>query len=431
MSKRASQKKIDPIVADLVNELFKKLTIQPTTEAPVATPSRRTRSSVKKTQVEAQPPTTEAPPPPRTRTRSTKAPMPSSSETLPEVPVPSTEAPGAIKAPRASRSKPPTTEAPEAIKAPRASRSKAPPKEKPHVIVKDCETLREEIPISYEKIKKMEKPKAIFIGGGPGSGKTYLINKLFSPEDFEKCAMYNVDLYQEYLLKLNGLYGSKEKEIAIYTEIKAENPDLPEEELKKLTKSKIASITSTTLNASLKCMREDFTKMIANKMPIIIDRPGDSSTTVLKDKAELKTAGYETMMIMVYVSPLTAFKRNNERERKVHPASVLRAWVGCMENIKEYIKEKAFGKENFFVIQNDDSVPFQNLDKDIIEIKKQIYVDPETERKIKALTGKDIEFSNIRDVKDKIKTFLNPDQEGGKRKANISSRQVKRPRIKK
>ena len=266
-------------------------------------------------------------------------------------------------------------------------------------ITETCGEMRTKIPVSYKEIPSMEKPKAIFIIGPPGSGKTYLLSELFPPNF--KYALYNVDIYQEHLLKVNGLFGNKERETAIYNEFKAENSKATEEELQKLTKSRIASIISTSLAISQKCMRQDFDEMISKKLPIIIDRPGDRMSTISDDKKALEKAGYQTMMIFVYVSPITALQRNQQRNRNVHSARLLDSWIRCMKNIATY--KKVFG-DKFFIIQND-STPFEINPKDFqsyipdtLELQKNI-------KSIKSLMKKPSIFASLKSIRTYIDKF--------------------------
>jgi len=274
-------------------------------------------------------------------------------------------------------------------------------------IKQSCDEMRLKIPISYDDIPSMEKPKAIFIAGAPGSGKTYLMTHLI-PNNF-KYALYNVDLYQEHLLKTNGLFENKEREKTIRNELQAEHTNITPKELDKLTQSHIASIIATSMAISQKCMREDFNQMLIKKLPIVIDRPGNRASTVREDKKKLEKAGYQTIMIMVYVSPITALQRNQLRERHVHPPRILDAWIGCMNNIATY--KTLFG-ENFFLIQNDSS-PFEITAKELESYIPPSQV-PDYLKKIKKILKKSLSFTSIDNVYLSVQSFL-AIQNGGHR----------------
>lgn len=273
-------------------------------------------------------------------------------------------------------------------------------------ITESCDDMRTTIPISYKDIPSMEKPKAIFITGAPGSGKTFLMTQIL-PADF-KYAFYNADLYQEHLLKVNGLLGNKTRENAIRQELKAENPKATEEALDKLTQCRIASIIATSMAISQKCIREDFDEMVSKKLPIVIDRPGDRTSTVTADRKFLEKAGYQVMMIMVYVSPITALQRNQRRDRHVHPPRILESWIGCIKNIATY--KKAFG-ENFFLIHND-SMPFEITASDL---ESYLPSSQQPIKQIQNLMKKPYGFSSIDTIRQAIRLFL--EQKGGKQEA--------------
>lgn len=284
-------------------------------------------------------------------------------------------------------------------------------------IKQTCGEMQKTIPISYEDIPSMEKPKAIFIAGAPGSGKTYLMPHLL-PIDF-KYALYNVDLYQEHLLKVNGLFDNNEREIAIRKELQTKHPKATPKELDKFTQSHIASIIATSMAISQKCMREDFEQMILKKLPIIIDRPGNRPSTIREDKKRLEKSGYETMMVILYVAPLTALQRNQLRGRHVHPPRLLDAWIESMKNIATY--KKLFG-ENFFLIQND-STSFEITAKEL-----EVYLDPSQVpiylKEIQKILKKSFSFTPIDNVHSSIQSFIG-------KQTDSSSHRDKRQKIKK
>jgi hypothetical protein len=89
---------------------------------------------------------------------------------------------------------------------------------------------------------------------------------------------------------------------------------------------------------------------LPNRYEIINDGTGAASRPLLKKKAELEALGYETMMVMIYVSPMTSLERNANRDRSLMPSIVLRTWRDINSNIETY--EQAFG-DNLVIINND------------------------------------------------------------------------------
>ena len=143
------------------------------------------------------------------------------------------------------------------------------------------------------------KPKAIFMAGPAGSGKSYIASKLI-PSNF---TTINVDDTYEELLKSSGI-GMKLAKMS---------PD----ELKKSGElmGQARKETDAKLQDALK-----------NAKNLVIDSVGGSSKTLLKKKQQLEDLGYDTMMLMTYVSPITSLERNKQRDRSLLPSIILRSW---------------------------------------------------------------------------------------------------------
>ena len=187
------------------------------------------------------------------------------------------------------------------------------------------------------------KPKAIFLAGPAGSGKSYTVKQLLP---IEKYQIINVDDTYEELLKSSGL-GTNLK-------------DFGPEELSQAAK---------LMGSAQKATKEKYAKALEGLNNVIIDGTGAASKPLLKKKAELEALGYETIMLMLYVSPMTSLKRNSERERSLLPQIVLRTWRDTNKNIDLYRQE--FG-DRFILINNDP----EDADKtfDPAEVKK-LYFD--------------------------------------------------------
>jgi dephospho-CoA kinase len=166
------------------------------------------------------------------------------------------------------------------------------------------------------------KPKAIFLAGPAGSGKTY-ISKQIIPSSLK---VINSDDTYEELLKASGI-GLKQK-------------DFTPDQLSQAAKLQ-AQARKTT--------QDTLAKSIEDKNDIVIDGTGAASNPVLKKKQQLEDLGYETLMLMVYVSPLTSLERNQQRDRSLMPGIVLRTWRDVNKNIDIY--RQAFGK-NFILLNN-------------------------------------------------------------------------------
>jgi len=245
------------------------------------------------------------------------------------------------------------------------------------------------------RIKEAQQtPQAIFLAGPAGAGKSFISKSL----PLSKFQVINVDDTYEELLKASGL-GMKQK-------------DFDPEQLSQAAKLMAQAQKST---------KEKYAKALENLNDIIIDGTGAASRPLLKKKAELEALGYETMMVMIYVSPITSLDRNANRERSLMPSIVLRTWRDINQNIDTY--KQAFG-DNFVLINNDPKDADKSFDPQ--EIKRRFFdtskakgkpKTPEEMAKAKAdveQLNKDInsqlqnipEFTPVNDAVSKIKAFI-------------------------
>jgi predicted kinase len=236
-------------------------------------------------------------------------------------------------------------------------------------------------------------PKAIFLAGPAGSGKSTLTKQLL-PSSYQ---IINSDDTYEELLKASGI-GLKQKD---FTPDQLSQAAKLQAQARKTTQDKLA-------------------QSIEDKNNIIIDGTGAASGPVLKKKQQLEDLGYETFMLMIYVSPLTSLERNQERDRSLMPGIVLRTWRDVNKNIDVY--EQAFG-DNFILLNNDPKNATQEFSPELIKPFTQASSavgkpkTPEEMAKSKAekdQLNKDIEsmvktlpkFDDISSAKSKIQNFI-------------------------
>jgi len=238
------------------------------------------------------------------------------------------------------------------------------------------------------------QPKAIFLAGPAGSGKSY-ISKQLIPSNMQ---VINVDDTYEELLKKSGL-GMKQK-------------DFTPDEL-----SQAAKLMGQAQSAT----REKYAKALESLQNIVIDGTGAASRPLLKKKQQLEELGYKTFMLMIYVSPLTSLKRNAERDRSLMPSIVLRTWRDVNQNIDTYKKE--FG-EDFILINNNpedanldysqeltapyfaDSKAKSGKKKSPEEIEKKRQETEKLNQDIEQMVKTLPEFDSVPTAKSKLSTFL-------------------------
>ena len=166
---------------------------------------------------------------------------------------------------------------------------------------------------------------AIFLAGGPGSGKSYVVKR--SSGGLGLKILNSDDIYEKDLEKA-GLDIGKPEDIFSDEgqEIRAKS--------KRLTK-----------------MRRD--SWVDGRLGIIIDGTGKDLNKIGRQKKLLDQLGYETMMIFVNTSLETAQQRNKERPRTLPEKSVEQMWNGVQKNIGAF--QSLFGSKNFIVVDNNDA----------------------------------------------------------------------------
>lgn len=237
-------------------------------------------------------------------------------------------------------------------------------------------------------------PKAIFLAGPAGSGKSY-ISKQLIPPSFN---VINIDDSYEELLKASGM-GMSQK-------------DFGPEELSQAAK---------LMGQAQKITKEKYAELTKDLKDVVVDGTGGASKPLLKKKAELEALGYDTLMLALYVSPITSLERNLQRDRNLLPSIVVRTWRDYTKNIEEY--KAAFG-DDFILINNDpedaekeynpeeikkrffDTTKSVGKPKTPEEIAKSAREKEQLNQDIKDLLSVDRSFDTLDQAKQKINQFI-------------------------
>jgi predicted kinase len=172
--------------------------------------------------------------------------------------------------------------------------------------------------------------KAVFMAGGPGSGKSYIVNQIgFEGMGFK---VINSDQVYEFLLKQAGLSMDPE---TIYS---PRGQDI---------RNKAKTLTYK---------RE--TNWFDGRIGVVIDGTGKDYDKISKMNQKLKEFGYETMMVLVNTDLETAQKRNMSRSRKLPPKEVKDMWQGVQNNIGKF--QSLFGGQNMYIIDNSEAQSSQS-----------------------------------------------------------------------
>jgi dephospho-CoA kinase len=183
--------------------------------------------------------------------------------------------------------------------------------------------------------------KAVFMAGGPGSGKSFIASKLLVGTGLKTV---NSDEIYEWLMQ------------------KADMPLDPET---------IASPKGQeTRNRAKELTKKRENHYLDVRLGLIIDGTGKDVAKVSKANEKLKELGYDTMMLFVNTSEEVAQERNLQRARSIPKEMVAKMWNAVQQNLMKF--QQVFGAANFHVVDNsggledpDRKQNFMNVDKSI------------------------------------------------------------------
>jgi len=165
--------------------------------------------------------------------------------------------------------------------------------------------------------------KAIFLAGGPGSGKSYVAGKTIRGQGLK---VVNSDDAFEVLLKKAGL--------------SLKMPD-SEQEPRDAVRDRAKRITATR--------KQNY---LDGRLGLIIDGTGREYDKIVKQASELQQLGYDTYMVFVNTSLDVALQRNAMRARSVPESIVTKSWKDVQSNIGKF---SLFFKEGMIIVDNNDA----------------------------------------------------------------------------
>ena len=199
--------------------------------------------------------------------------------------------------------------------------------------------------------------KAVFLAGGPGSGKSYVAQKLLTGGGLRPL---NSDDVYEYLAKKHNIDLS--------------DPEVVGSNKGQEIRNRAKEITKT---------REDL--YLDGRLGLVIDGTGKDVSKVSVAKKQLGELGYDTMMLFVNTSEEVAQERNAERARTIPADMVKVMWQRVQQNIMKF--QQVFGAAKFHVIDNsgglEDPDRKENFDN-VYKAVQQFLNDPPTKRAAKA-----------------------------------------------
>ena len=182
--------------------------------------------------------------------------------------------------------------------------------------------LKEEIIEVEEGVNDPAIFKAVFLAGGPGSGKSFIVGKTgLQALGFK---VVNSDDAFEKAMGKAGLETTPENIFSVKGQ-----------ELRGAAKA----LTGVKQNMWLK-----------GRLGLVIDGTGKDTDKLKKQAVTLKKLGYDVAMIFVNTDLATAQARNLKRKRTLPADEVEKYWTTVQKNIGAF--QTYFGKQKFTVVDN-------------------------------------------------------------------------------
>ncbi len=163
--------------------------------------------------------------------------------------------------------------------------------------------------------------KAIFLAGGPGSGKSFMVGRTALTSFGFK--LINSDIVFENALKKAGM---------------SPTPD------------DIASPTGQAIRGKAKMLvGKQLDLAIQGRLGLVIDGTGKDFDKIQKQANALKELGYSVAMIFVNTDLETALARNAQRSRSLPDDMVKKMWRDVQSNIGKF---QNFFSNTFIVVDN-------------------------------------------------------------------------------
>jgi len=223
--------------------------------------------------------------------------------------------------------------------------------------------------------------KAVFMAGGPGSGKSYVVSQLFGiPKkvnvSISGLKSVNSDTEFEFLLKKYGF--------ATFGTGKLDIDKWPDDVFDMIAGGDEDS-ENMTLRKKAKLMTADRKKQyMEGRLGMIIDGTGHNFGKIKKEKEKLEALGYDCYMVFVNTSLEVAKQRNQERERRLPEKILVKSWQDVQNNLGKF--QALFGS-NFAIVDNSKFLKPEEAQKKFGRLTKK-YIDKFIKKPIKNIIGK-------------------------------------------
>jgi len=203
--------------------------------------------------------------------------------------------------------------------------------------------------------------KAVFLAGGPGSGKTYVAGGIFGIPDKVNVSAYGLKLVNqdtELEMFLKKYYGT--------TDLDNMSDDL----FRQITDPSYSAHMGVRVKA--KSLSKQRLKLYSQgRLGVIVDGTGHKYKDVKEERQKLIDLGYDTYMVFVNTSLEVAQMRNKLRDRVLPSELVEKYWNNVQKNMAFF--QGLFGGANFMLVDNNATLtPKQAQKKFNILVKKGI-----------------------------------------------------------
>lgn len=180
--------------------------------------------------------------------------------------------------------------------------------------------------------------KAVFLAGGPGSGKSFIVGKTALTALGMK--VVNSDEAFERGLKSAGL---------------------------EMTPDNIYSPKGQDIRSRAKALTRNRQQgYLSGRLGMVIDGTGKDYDKIEKQAIALQRLGYETAMIFVNTDEDTALKRNQMRARSLPDDTVSKMWKDVQKNMGKF---QVFFGRNMFIVDNSEG---SNYETQVLGVYKKM-----------------------------------------------------------
>jgi predicted kinase len=181
--------------------------------------------------------------------------------------------------------------------------------------------------------------KAVFLAGGPGSGKSFIVGKtgltsmgykVVNSDDAFEAGMRKAGME----MSPDNIFSPKGQEIR--------------GKAKRLTGTKQA-------------------RYIKGRLGLVVDGTGKDPEKIAKQAKMVQDLGYDVAMIFVNTDMETALNRNRMRARSLPDKEVEAYWKAVQRNVGKF--QRMFGKQNFLVVDNSEG---KNYEKETLRAYRDV-----------------------------------------------------------